>query len=60
MDFFIGANGLDILGAVKSIGNVRTIKTKDDREIQVRDVIIFDHTYPELRFSIWNSDLILR
>lgn len=51
---------MDILGAVKTVGNVRTIKTKDDREIQVREVVIFDHTSPQLRFTIWDSDLSLR
>lgn len=55
-----GALRLDILGAVKNVGNVRTIKTKDDRELQVREVIIFDHTCPELRFSIFDPNWNLR
>lgn len=55
-----GASGLDLLGAVRSVGNIRTIKMKDDREEQVRDVVIFDQTNSGLRFTVWGAELNLR
>lgn len=58
--FAVAINGLDLLGAVSSIGNIRNISTKNGKQMQVREVVIFDHTNSGLRFSIWESDLITR
>ncbi|GJQ67244.1 putative aspartate aminotransferase [Trypoxylus dichotomus] len=52
---------VDILVAVKTIGTVRSVKTREGIEQQVRDVMVFDHTCPVgVRVALWDPDLITR
>ncbi|XP_044267622.1 meiosis-specific with OB domain-containing protein [Tribolium madens] len=51
---------VDILGAIRSVGNVRTVSTKRGQEMQLREIVIFDHTSGGLKITIWDSDIIAR
>nr|XP_001813294.2 PREDICTED: meiosis-specific with OB domain-containing protein isoform X2 [Tribolium castaneum] len=51
---------VDILGAIRSVGNVRTITTKRGQQMQLREIVIFDHTSSGLKISIWDPDIITR
>ncbi|XP_060516986.1 meiosis-specific with OB domain-containing protein isoform X2 [Cylas formicarius] len=51
---------VDVLGAVRGLGPIRTVTTKNDETIQVREIEVFDHTCPSLRITLWEPDLIHR
>lgn len=52
---------VDILVAIKSVGTLRSVKTKQGIEQQVRDFIALDHTYPAgVKIAIWDPDLMAR
>ncbi|RZB84944.1 meiosis-specific with OB domain-containing protein, partial [Asbolus verrucosus] len=51
---------VDILGAIRSIGTVRNVSTKNGQETQLREVVLFDHTSPGLKITIWETDVITR
>ncbi|CAH1369705.1 unnamed protein product [Tenebrio molitor] len=51
---------IDILGAVRSIGTIRNVNTRTGQDAQVREVLLFDHTSPGLKLTIWDTDVITR
>ncbi|PSN32080.1 hypothetical protein C0J52_19238 [Blattella germanica] len=51
---------VNLLVAVRDIGIVRNIQTKDSRELKCRDVIVFDQTSTGLTFTLWNADTVDR
>ncbi|CAG9767901.1 unnamed protein product [Ceutorhynchus assimilis] len=50
----------DILGAVKGVNQIRSIKSRTGEMLQVREIELFDHTAPTLKVSLWEPDLINR
>ncbi|CAH1155516.1 unnamed protein product, partial [Phaedon cochleariae] len=51
---------IDILVAVRGLGQVRTVTSKSNEMMQVRTVEVFDHTSPNLKIEIWEPDIIQR
>lgn len=51
---------VDILGVVRGLGPIRSVTTKNNENLQVRTVEVFDHTAPSLKIEIWEPDIILR
>ncbi|KAJ8917450.1 hypothetical protein NQ315_005497 [Exocentrus adspersus] len=51
---------VDILGAIRGLGAIRTINTKNKETLQVRTIEVFDHTAPSLKIEIWEPDIISR
>ncbi|XP_066262542.1 meiosis-specific with OB domain-containing protein [Euwallacea similis] len=50
----------DVLGAVRGLNSIRTVNTKNNQTIQVRDVEVFDYSAPSFKISIWEPDIITR
>ncbi|KAJ8952495.1 hypothetical protein NQ318_003291, partial [Aromia moschata] len=49
---------VDILAAVRGLSSIRTVTTKNNENLQVRTVEVFDHTSPSLKINLWEPDLI--
>ncbi|XP_030752470.1 meiosis-specific with OB domain-containing protein [Sitophilus oryzae] len=55
-----GLNYVDILGAVRNLGQIRMINSKNGEPIQVRQIDLFDHTCSSLKVTLWEPDMINR
>lgn len=55
---YIKPENVDLLVAVKSIGESRTINSKTGEQLPVRDIMVFDHTNPGMRITIWEPEII--
>lgn len=42
------------------MGAMRSINTKTGQEAQLREVVIFDHTSPGLKMTLWDTDVMIR
>ncbi|KAJ8966403.1 hypothetical protein NQ317_009635 [Molorchus minor] len=51
---------VDILAIVRGLGPNRTVTTKNNENLQVRTIELFDHTSPSLKVDIWEPDVISR
>ncbi|KAJ3657203.1 hypothetical protein Zmor_016222 [Zophobas morio] len=51
---------IDILGAIRSVGPFKNIKTKTGQEIQMREIVLFDHTSSGLRVAFWDPENMTR
>lgn len=45
---------------MRTVCDIRYITLRSGFQQQVRDIIVFDHTYPNFKFSLWDPELIAR
>ncbi|KAJ8934928.1 hypothetical protein NQ314_013087 [Rhamnusium bicolor] len=57
---FMKDTNVDILAVVRGLGPIRTVTTRNNDNLQVRTVEVFDHTSPSLKIEIWEPDIISR
>lgn len=51
---------MNLLVAVRSVGEIRNVKTRNGIESQVRDLFVFDHTHSGFKISLWDPEQISR
>lgn len=57
--FYVLDTKVDILVAVKVLWQTKTI-TRNNENLQVRTIEVFDQTCPNLKIEIWETDIIQR
>lgn len=51
---------MNLLVAIRSVAEIRNVKTRGGVESQVRDLFVFDHTHSGFKISLWDPEQISR
>jgi len=47
----------DVIGIVKSTDDVRTINSKQGKELKKRDITLVDESQVQIRLTLWANDV---